>query len=170
MNINTNEIMYDAKTIVETICNMESIGCRSLNKTNEALKLFELVGIDANKIKIVEIPCDWDNNVCIIFKFENEYYELYVGEGCNHDGFYFEFAKDDENRIYGVNDDEYIMPLEFFLNDNIKMRQHIAQAQDGIAYLFPYVDSKTLDILIDMCQTLDEIKINLCNKKEDNYG
>lgn len=155
MDINIAEAMK----IVDTICNMQSTNCRSLNKANEALKLFEMVGINTDEIHINEIPLDWGRQVVVLFTYYNEFYELFVGMGEDMK-FYFEFRTDNDDGIIGE-----LVPYEFFLNRNLKMRQHIAQAQDGIAYLFPYVDSETLDILIEICETLDEISVNLYNKE-----
>lgn len=150
----------EAMDIVDTICNMRSTNCRSLNKVGEALKLFEMVGINTDEIRIHEIPLDWDGQVVVLFTYYGEYYELFVGRACEGNEFFFEFRIDNGDGTEGE-----LVPYEFFLNNSRKMREHIAQAQDGIAYLFPYVDSKTLDVLIDMCQTLDEIESNLYKKE-----
>lgn len=79
--------------LVDKICSMDSMNCRSLNKSEEARKLMDIANIPADAI-ISEIPLDWDRQVVILFCVpnNNHYYELFAGIGL--DGkFYFELSE-----------------------------------------------------------------------------
>lgn len=71
--------------IVRKICNTESTDCRSLNKSDLARKLMDMVCIP-NNAEIMEIPLDWNNQVAILFIIpdDNNYYCLYAGHWNNN--------------------------------------------------------------------------------------
>ena len=71
--------------LVDKICSMESLNCRSLNKSGIARELMDIVCIPMDAI-IHEIPLDWDRQVEIMFTIPedtlhkvNYYFGLYVG-------------------------------------------------------------------------------------------
>lgn len=70
--------------IVKAICETESINCRSLNKSEMARELMDMVNIPCNAT-IEEIPLDWNNQVSICFTVPNDenYYSLYAGHWNN---------------------------------------------------------------------------------------
>lgn len=71
--------------IVREICAKNSTDCRSLNKSDLARKLMDMVNIPDNA-EITEIPLDWDNQVGILFVIPNDdnYYCLYSGHWNNN--------------------------------------------------------------------------------------
>lgn len=75
--------------IVTAMCNMESEGCRSLNKSNMARKLMNFINVPESA-SIQEIPLDWDSQVGILFKVpnDNNYYGLYAGMGKDSNYFF----------------------------------------------------------------------------------
>lgn len=102
---------------VEKICNMESVGCRSLNKSSLARELMDMANIPQNA-DIQEIPLDWNNQVVILFLLPNDknYYSLFAGIGT--DGkFYFQLSITRKNpcsdKFYFLDEDE-ILPIDFF--------------------------------------------------------
>lgn len=66
--------------IVHEICAMTSTNCKSLNKTDLARKLMDIVNIP-QEAEISEIPLDWDNQVeiCFVLPDDDNYYSLYAG-------------------------------------------------------------------------------------------
>ncbi len=73
--------------LVDRICSMESLNCRSLNKSHLAREIMNFVEIPMEAI-IHEIPLDWDRQVAIMFTIPedtlhkvNYYFELYAGIG-----------------------------------------------------------------------------------------
>lgn len=94
------EIMMQNKImeLVDKICSMESLNCRSLNKRNEARLIMDFAGIPVDAI-IHEIPLDWDRQVEIMFTIPedkvhkvNYYFGLFAGIGCDGE-FHFELSK-----------------------------------------------------------------------------
>lgn len=67
--------------IVEKICSIESTDCRSLNKSELARKLMDMVNIPQNA-KIQEIPLDWNDQVEILFTIPEDKY--YYGLNAGH--------------------------------------------------------------------------------------
>ena len=108
--------------IIDRICSMESLNCRSLNKSKEARKLMDIVGIPMDAI-IHEIPLDWDRQVEIMFTIPkdtlhkvNYYFGLYAG-------FYngkitMELMKcgewDNKSRYFDFYIRDKIIPLDYF--------------------------------------------------------
>ena len=73
--------------LVDRICAMESLNCRSLNKSSLARELMNIVEIPMDAI-IHEIPLDWDRQVEVMFTIPedtlhkvNYYFGLYAGIG-----------------------------------------------------------------------------------------
>ena len=71
--------------LVDKICSMESLNCRSLNKRNEARMIMDFLEIPSDAV-IHEIPLDWDRQVEIMFTIPedtlhkvNYYFGLYAG-------------------------------------------------------------------------------------------
>ena len=71
--------------LIDEICSMESLNCRSLNKSGLARKLMDIVEIPM-EATIHEIPLDWDRQVEIMFTIPedtlhkvNYYFGLYAG-------------------------------------------------------------------------------------------
>ena len=94
--------------LVNTICELKSTNCRSLNKANVARELMNLANIPESA-KIQEIPLDWNSQVEILFTLPDDinYYSLFAGIG--RDGnFYFQLS------IVGFLDGEY---FEFYDNE-----------------------------------------------------
>lgn len=67
--------------IVEKICSIESTDCRSLNKSELARKLMDMVNIPQNA-EIQEIPLDWNDQVEILFTIPEDKY--YYGLNAGH--------------------------------------------------------------------------------------
>lgn len=67
--------------IVEKICSIESTNCRSLNKSELARKLMDMVNIPQNA-EIQEIPLDWNDQVEILFTIPEDKY--YYGLNAGH--------------------------------------------------------------------------------------
>lgn len=80
--------------IVDRICETESTNCRSLNKSDLAMELFQLAGIDTDSIHIFEIPLDWDRMVAITYidktAESGNAYSLFAGIGYTDRKFHFE--------------------------------------------------------------------------------
>ena len=94
--------------LVNTICDLKSADCRSLNKSDIARELMNLANIPESA-KIQEIPLDWNSQVEILFTLPDDtnYYSLFAGIG--RDGnFYFQLS------ITGFLDGEY---FEFYDNE-----------------------------------------------------
>ena len=68
--------------LVNTICNLKSADCRSLNKADIARELMNLANIPENAM-IQEIPLDWNSQVEILFTLPDDthYYSLFAGIG-----------------------------------------------------------------------------------------
>lgn len=66
--------------IVKAMCATATTDCRSLNKSELARELMDMVNIPSNAT-IEEIPLDWNNQVSICFTIpnDNNYYSLYAG-------------------------------------------------------------------------------------------
>ena len=73
-------IIVNFMEIVHEICTTSSTDCRSLNKSDLARKLMDLVNIPQNA-EIQEIPLDWEDQVDVCFTIPNDdnYYSLYAG-------------------------------------------------------------------------------------------
>ena len=73
-------IIVNFMEIVHEICTISSTDCRSLNKSDLARKLMDLVNIPQNA-EIQEIPLDWEDQVDVCFTIPNDdnYYSLYAG-------------------------------------------------------------------------------------------
>lgn len=73
INVNFMEIVHE-------ICTTTSTDCRSLNKSDLARKLMDLVNIPQNA-EIQEIPLDWEDQVDVCFTIPNDdnCYSLYAG-------------------------------------------------------------------------------------------
>ena len=72
--------MNDFMEIVKGICKTTTTDCRSLNKSDLARKLMDMINIPQDA-EIMEIPLDWNNQVGIQFIIPNDdnYYCLYAG-------------------------------------------------------------------------------------------
>lgn len=71
----------DFMKIVREICSVKSIDCHSLNKSELARKLMDMVNIPQNA-EIQEIPLDWNNQVEILFIIPEDKY--YYGLSAGH--------------------------------------------------------------------------------------
>ena len=80
-----NEVM----AVVKRMCNLESIGCRSLNKSKDARILMDGLNVPKNA-EIWEIPVDWNDAVLIVFEIPNDhnYYTLFAGIGTDGNYYY----------------------------------------------------------------------------------
>ena len=108
-----NQIME----LVKSICNTESTGCRSLNKSDVARKLLEIANVPTTA-EIQEIPLDWNNQVVILFLLpnDNNYYSLFSGIGKSGD-FHFELSiigilKGNEFNFY---DEDQQLDINYFI-------------------------------------------------------
>lgn len=74
----------DFMKIVREICSVKSIDCHSLNKSELARKLMDMVNIPQNA-EIQEIPLDWNNQIEILFTVPKDkyYYGLSAGRWLN---------------------------------------------------------------------------------------
>lgn len=72
----------DFMKIVKEICSIESANCRSLNKSEVARKLMDMIDIPRSA-EIQEIPLDWNDQVEILFTIPEDkyYYGLSAGHG-----------------------------------------------------------------------------------------
>ena len=101
--------------------------------------------------------------ICITFK-NNIYFEYlrdkimdicnpYIRMGCIE---YISCIYENDNSTHRIHERLYT---------NSKMdkiiRERVEAAQNAISYLFPYVNSNTLDMLIEMCENLNDVKYNL---------
>lgn len=103
--------------LVKEICNIESTNCRSLNKTELARRLMDIVNVPHNA-KIQEIPLDWNNQVLICFLLPDDinYYSLFAGVGTDNN-FCFQLGitgilKGDEFEFF---DEDKIIDVNYFL-------------------------------------------------------
>lgn len=71
----------DFMKIVREICSVKSIDCRSLNKSELARKLMDMVNIPQNA-EIQEIPLDWNNQIEMLFTIPEDKY--YYGLNAGH--------------------------------------------------------------------------------------
>ena len=104
--------------IVREICNTESIGCRSLNKTELARQLLDIANVPKDA-EIQEIPLDWDDQVNILFLVPDDinYYSLFAGI-TNGGKFYFqlEIAGIVSGNEFEFFDEDKILNLNYFCN------------------------------------------------------
>lgn len=108
-------------SIVEKICNMKSINCRALNKSELAKKLMKFANIP-DDAKIMEIPLDWDNMVNVLFIRENDfnYYSLFAGIGIDKK-FHFDlsitgtYTAEGESYFFDFYDNEKEIPINYFM-------------------------------------------------------
>ena len=104
-NMNKNRIME----IVHEICTRQSTDCRSLNKRDLAIMLFDEIGIDSKKTNIFEIPLYWDNQTSICFEFNGKDFELTTGlSTIDGETFFIDLRRFSD---YG---DGEIIPIEYF--------------------------------------------------------
>lgn len=71
----------DFMKIVKEICSIESTNCRSLNKSEVARKLMDMIDIPRSA-EIQEIPLDWNDQVEILFTIPEDKY--YYGLSAGH--------------------------------------------------------------------------------------
>lgn len=112
----------DSMKIVKEICSIESTNCRSLNKSEVARKLMDMIDIPQNA-KIQEIPLDWNDQVEILFTIPEDKY--YYGLSAGH---WLDGAESMYLEIIGVQrkqrDDTWLdfyntgkrLPLDYFKN------------------------------------------------------
>jgi hypothetical protein len=109
--------------LVDRICSMESLNCRSLNKSELARKLMDIAEIPMDAI-IHEIPLDWDRQVEIMFTVPedtlhkvNYYFGLFAGIGTDGN-FHLDLFKCGEwNKKYGYFDfyvRDKLIPIDYF--------------------------------------------------------
>lgn len=71
----------DFMKIVKEICSIESANCRSLNKSEVARKLMDMIDIPRSA-EIQEIPLGWNDQVEILFTIPEDKY--YYGLSAGH--------------------------------------------------------------------------------------
>lgn len=110
----------DFMKIVKEICSIESTNCRSLNKSEVARKLMDMIDIPRSA-EIHEIPLDWNNQVAILFTIpdDNRYYCLNAGHWLDEtESMFLEIVgtqREKDNCIwFDFYDNEERLPLDYF--------------------------------------------------------
>lgn len=107
------------KQIVKAICDMETIGCRSLNKVDLARELLDIVNVP-KEAEIQEIPIDWDNRVEILFLISGDtnYYSVFAGidDIGNLEYSLYIVGELKEDKYFDFYDDEVVLRKDYFLN------------------------------------------------------
>lgn len=112
----------EVMSIVQRMCNTQSAGCRSLNKSADARLLMNEFNI-SKSAKICEIPVDWDDMVSVMFTIpgDDNYYDLFAGIGYGDKQYHFEvsIAGKFVNGEFKFEDfDVVILPTDYFVNQS----------------------------------------------------
>lgn len=87
----------EIKKIFNRMLKTEVKTCRGSELAEDALAIFAALGIDADEIKITEIPLHWSNQIVICFNFRDESFELFADIKTGH----FDISRSNENGTEG---------------------------------------------------------------------
>ena len=156
----------DFMAIVQEICAMTSANCRSLNKTDLARKLMDMINIP-KEAEISEIPLDWENQVeiCFILPNDDNYYSLYAGHWLD-DTESMKLVitgkvKGDHSDFY---EEEVDLPLNYFEEKHINVNSSELAKRIVDCITYGYDKSQIEEIGMKLWNELSQISNDSCIK------